>query len=79
MENNNYLNKSLENARKLIENVGPQMDAINKIIPILKEEIKRVNPNSSNELDKLEKLAKNADIKQILELKNNLYANKGKY
>ena len=76
MENNKYFNKSLKNAQEAIKAVKPLMDSIPNIVNVLKKDLQELNPSASSKISELEKCAKNGDIKKLLELKKQFYANK---
>ena len=76
---NNYLNKALFDAQEMIKTIQPLQEKLDKIIPILKQEIKGKSPEMLKHIKDLEKAGREGNINKLLEIKSKIDANKGEY
>ena len=79
MENSEYLNKSLKEAEQLIRTVGPIIENTTKLIGALKNELSSTNPEALEDINKMQKLAKEGNSIALLEIQRKImgkYANK---
>ena len=79
MKNNDILNKALGLAEEGIRNAKFQQKNVENVVLELKKHLKKESPEAYEKVKELEKVAKSGNINKILDLKKELYANKGKY
>jgi len=79
MQQNQYLNKALKEAEELIKTSAPIIENATKLIIQLKGELSSINPEAVQDINKMEKLAKEGNSIALLELQSKImgkYANK---
>lgn len=79
MEKSEYLNKSLKEAEQLMRTAGPILENTTKLIGALKNELSSISPEALQDINEMEKLAKEGNSIALLEIQRKImgkYANK---